>query len=354
MQPSIRDVAKLAGVSVSTVSNVRTGNKYVRPELVKRVNDAIAELDYVPNPMASGLRGKKNHIIGVIIPSYTHIFHSQILKGIQEVCFGRNLIINTYTTDMDQKIEEQCLRICLTSQPDGIIISSYANDAEKHGAKCYSLLRSITKSKKNIPIISIERYLPIVGVESILSDYEEASFQAVRHLIKLGRKNIAHIAGRAMYDVTQKRLSGYKRALESAGIPFDPALIRYGPFLPENGYSNMKDLLTQEDIDAVFAGNDEIGIGAIKAIKDTGYHVPDDIAIIGTDNIYTGTLISPSLSTIDIPSYRLGKTAITRLLELIDSEEKPNYLAPTYLKTKIIVRNSTDTSMHPPWDISGW
>ena len=354
MQPSIRDVAKLAGVSVSTVSNVRTGNKYVRPELVKRVNDAIAELDYVPNPMASGLRGKKNHIIGVIIPSYTHIFHSQILKGIQEVCFGRNLIVNTYTTDMDQKIEEQWLRICLTSQPDGIIISSYANDAEKHGAKCYSLLKSITKSKKNIPIISIERYLPIAGVESILSDYEEASFQAVRHLIKLGRKNIAHISGRAMYDVTQKRLSGYKRALESAGIPFNPALIRYGPFLPENGYSNMKDLLTLEDIDAVFAGNDEIGIGAIKAIKDTGYHVPDDIAVIGTDNIYTGTLISPSLSTIDIPSYRLGKTAITRLLELIDSEEKPNYLAPTYLKTKIIVRNSTDTSMHPPWDISGW
>ncbi len=79
MQPSIRDVAKLAGVSVSTVSNVRTGNKYVRPELVKRVNDAIAELDYVPNPMASGLRGKKNHIIGVIIPTYTHIFHRSLV-----------------------------------------------------------------------------------------------------------------------------------------------------------------------------------------------------------------------------------------------------------------------------------
>lgn len=354
MPPSIRDVAKLAGVSVSTVSNVRTGNKYVRPELVKRVNDAISQLDYVPNPMASGLRGKRNHIIGVIIPTYTHVFHSQILKGIQDVCFNSDYIINTYTTNMDPKIEKQCLRTCLTSVPDGIIISSYANPSTKDGKDCYDFINKLTKNKKNIPIISIERHLVIKGVESILSDYEGSSFQAVMHLIEIGRKNIAHIAGPAAHEVTQKRIAGYKRALVSAKLPFKPSLIKYGEFTPEDGYANMRELISQEDVDAVYCSNDEIGIGAIKAIKDAGYSVPDDVAIIGCDNIYTGTLINPSISTIDVPSYRLGKAAITRLIELIEREEQPDCDTPTYLKTKIIVRNSTDKSKRTSWDISRW
>ena len=354
MTTSIKDVARLAGVSQATVSNVRTGNKYVRPELVKRVNDAVKQLGYVPNPMASRLRGNKSYTVGVILPTFYHPFHAGILKGIQDVALGSKYLINVYATGSDVRRERDSLVRFLYTMPDGIIISSYANEESGEGCECFDTLKSLANGKKKIPIISLERHLQIPGVESILSDYEQSAYDTVEYLIKLGHTKIAHISGPMGRNVSIERHGGYKRALEAHGIRFNPAYVREGTYTPESGYSCMRDLLLKTDITAVFAANDETGIGAIKALKDMGKRIPQDIAIIGTDNIYAGTLIEPSLSTVDVPGYQMGRMAMSRMLEFTDEHDTPNVDKPTYLKTTIIPRRSTELERETTWDLYDW
>ncbi|WP_066646855.1 LacI family DNA-binding transcriptional regulator [Christensenella timonensis] len=354
MPASIKDVAKLAGVSQATVSNVRTGNKYVRPELVKRVNDAIEQLGYIPNPMASRLRGNRSFVVGVILPTFYHPFHAGILKGIQDVALGSEYLINVYATGSDLKREYDSLVRFLYSMPDGVILSSYANEQNDYGQECLDTIRELVSGKKKIPVISLERHLKIPGVESILSDYEQAAYDTVEYLIGLGHKKIAHISGPMARDVSIKRYQGYLRALKEHGIPFNPAYVREGLFTPESGYACTRDLMLKTDITAVFAANDETGIGAIKALKDLGRHIPQDVAVIGVDNIYAGTLIEPSLSTVDVPGYQMGRMAMSRMLEFTDDHQSPNYKKPTYLSTTIIPRKSTEAERETTWDLYDW
>lgn len=354
MPASIKDVAKLAGVSQATVSNVRTGNKYVRPELVKRVNDAIKQLGYIPNPMASRLRGNKSFVVGVILPTFYHPFHAGILKGIQDVALGSEYLINVYATGSDLKREYDSLARFLYSMPDGIIISSYANEQNEYGKECFDTMKSLVNCKKKIPIISLERHLEIAGIESILSDYEQAAYDTVEYLIGLGHKKIAHISGPMARDVSIKRYEGYRRALKEHDIPFNPSYVREGLFTPESGYSCMRDLMLKTDITAVFAANDETGIGAIKALKDLGRHIPQDVAVIGIDNIYAGTLIEPSLSTVDVPGYQMGRMAMSRMLQFTDDHLLPDCKKPTYLNTTIIPRKSTEVDRETTWDLYDW
>ncbi|MDR2163233.1 MAG: LacI family transcriptional regulator [Clostridiales Family XIII bacterium] len=357
MHPSIKDVAELAGVSPATVSNVRTGNKYVRPELVKRVNNAIDQLGYVANPMASILRGNKSYNVGVILPTFYHPFHSSMLKGIQDVSFDSEYLINVYPTESDQKKERDALVRFLYAPPDGIIISSYATVDNEYGQACMNTMKAITHGKKKIPIISLERHIKISGVESILSDYEKSAYETVEYLIGLGHKKIAHISGPMNRDVSVRRFNGYKKALDNNGIEFDASIVRESMFTPSSGYLlalELADNWSNVEFSAVFAANDEIGIGAIKAFKENGIRIPQDIAVIGTDNIYAGTLINPSLSTVNVPAYKIGRMAMSKMLDFLSGAAVPNTDSPTYIDTTIIPRKSTEEDIESAWDIYDW
>ncbi|HBU12079.1 MAG TPA: hypothetical protein DEB31_04935 [Clostridiales bacterium] len=354
MPASIRDVAKLAGVSLATVSNVCTGNKYVRPELARRVNDAIKQLGYTPNPMASSLRTNKSYTVGVILPTFYHPFHARILKGIQDAALLSRYLINVYATDYDIKREFDSLERFVHTMPDGVIIASYANDDKEYGGKTIEILERLANGKRKVPIISLERYYKVPGVESILSDYEQSACDAVTYLHKLGHSKIAHISGPMDRDASVKRYDGYCRALREHHIRFNPDYVRSGLFTPESGYHCMRDLMLKTDITAVFAANDETGIGAIRALKDLGKRMPQDVAVIGTDNIYVGTLIEPSLSTVDVPSYKMGRMAMEKMLEFVAGHARPNMEQPVYLDTTIIPRRSTELECETTWDLYDW
>lgn len=352
MRAGIKDVARLAGVSVSTVSNVITGKKKVSPKSIEKVNQAIAALNYSPNPMASGLRSNSSKIIGVLIPSFNHTFFAQILQGIQDVSKESGYIISVYETNSDLKVEESCLRLLLNSMSDGIILASQVGTNSVNSTHYFDLFNSLQKGK-NIPVVSIDQRINLPFVDSIIVDNRTASFQAVQHLIDKGHRRIGHISGPLNFYNSKKRLEGYHDALKASNITPEPGWIRNGLLSPESGYKCMRDLINETNITAVFAANDQTGIGAIRAIKDNGLRVPEDIAVIGYDNIFAGTLISPSLSTINVPAYQMGMLAINQILKRI-SGEISGVIDPIQLKTQIIIRRSTDINGNDTWDLHGW
>lgn len=350
MKTNIKDVARLAGVSVSTVSNVRTGRKKVSPDIAQRVTDAIKQLNYSPNPMASGLRSRNSNIIGILIPFFNHAFFAQILRGIQDASNESGYITSVYETNNDPEKEKSYLKILTDSMVDGIILASQL------GPESLSNNSDSFKdfyANKKIPIVSIDEELDALNVDSVIIDNRKAGYHAAKHLIDLGHKKIAHISGPLSFYNCVRRLEGYYDAMDEAGITPDPSWIRNGNLSPISGYDCMRTLINETEVTAVFASNDQTGIGAIKAIKDVGLRVPEDIAVIGFDNIFAGTLISPSLSTINVPTYQMGTAAMKRLLERISGKITGTHDA-IELKTQIIIRKSTDITCNESWDLHGW
>lgn len=353
MPTNIKDVAKLAGVSVSTVSNVRTGKKKVSPESEKKVREAIKTLNYTPNPMASGLRSSSSKLIGVMLPSLGSVFFGQILRGIQDASDASGYIISVYETNNSIEKEMEYLDLLSRNMAAGVILASQhgpnpANDP------FYKEAFGVLHARKNDAfIVSIDERLDFPEVDSVIVDNRAASRQAVQHLISLGHRKIGHINGPLDFYNSSRRLEGYYDALKEVGITPHKKWLRFGEFSPLSGYNCMRDLLKETDVTAVFAANDQIGIGAIKAIHDVGLRVPEDIAVIGFDNIFAGTLISPNLSTVHVPTYQMGTAAMHRILQRI-SGEVTGPKEPFALKTNIIIRRSTDASVVDSWDLHGW
>jgi DNA-binding LacI/PurR family transcriptional regulator len=353
MKTSIRDVAKLAGVSMSTVSNVLTGKKKVSPHLIEKVESAIKTLQYSPNPMASGLRSNSSKMIGVLIPSFNHAFFAQILRGIQDASNKSGYITSVYETNSNILNEEHCLNLLLNSMADGIILASQVGTNPKNNPHYFEIFKDFRESGKSIPVICIDERIDLPFVDSIIVDNRSASYSAVKHLIDKGHSKIAHISGPLSFYNCQERLAGYTDALVESGIKPQPSWIRNGELSPISGYNSMRELLNETDVTAVFAANDQSGIGAIKAIKENGLQVPEDMAVIGFDNIYASTLISPSLSTINVPAYQMGTLAMERILNRITGEIT-DLNDPIILKTHIIIRKSTDINSNDSWDLHGW
>lgn len=350
MKVNILDVAKKAGVSPATVSNVRTGKKNVTPELVKRVNDAIAELNYIPNTIASGLRANTTNIIGVVLPSFHHPFHVAMLKGIQDVAINTNYSVCAFPTCNKQEIEHKCLLQLKSIMPDAILISSYAMEDNEDGLKCLQLLEEF--SANSTPVISLERNMDhIPGVRSIYYDSRQPSYNIVEYLIRLGHKKIAYIGGPKDFDISSQRMLGYMQAMEDNHLEVKPQWIYDGAFEAGNGYENTKKLLNQTpSVSAIFCGNDEIAIGAVKAIHELNIKIPSDIAIIGFDNIYVSTLIDPPLTTVGVPAYEIGKLAIETAFALLKNPREANAHSME-INTKIVKRKSTELNRSSTWNI---
>jgi DNA-binding LacI/PurR family transcriptional regulator len=236
---------------------------------------------------------------------------------------------------------------------DGIILASQVGTNPKNNPHYFEIFKDFRESGKSIPVICIDERIDLPFVDSIIVDNRSASYSAVKHLIDKGHSKIAHISGPLSFYNCQERLAGYTDALVESGIKPQPSWIRNGELSPISGYNSMRELLNETDVTAVFAANDQSGIGAIKAIKENGLQVPEDMAVIGFDNIYASTLISPSLSTINVPAYQMGTLAMERILNRITGEIT-DLNDPIILKTHIIIRKSTDINSNDSWDLHGW
>ena len=353
MSNSITEVAALAGVSISTVSNVMTGKKAVSKELEKRVQAAIHQLGYTANPMASGLRSNRTNTIGVIITSFQRVFFGQVLKGIQDTVVNAGYMVCVFDSNNSLSNEKRYVKYFVNSMVDGVILLSLANGVDPEDEAYFKMLGSLGNKHKRIPVVGLERTLGSADVDAIMSDNRLAAYIVTQHLIVCGHKRIAHIAGPLTMEMCQLRLLGYQQAMKDAGLETSPKWIKKGNFSPISGYIEMGELIRQGDCTAVFAGNDPMAIGAIKAIKESGLRIPEDIAVAGFDNTFPSTLVSPSLTTINVPTYQLGVIAANRLIKRINGE----IVGPgqkVILKTQLIVRQSTDVKGDHTWDLNSW
>jgi LacI family transcriptional regulator len=336
---NLTDIADRAGVSRSTVSRVLNDDGYVSEETRQRVKSIINELGYSPNMGARMLRTQRTNVIGVVIP---HTFRNVFTEGdphyfatlIQAVSVSaqqRDYAPVLWMGYSDEAAESFYRRISQNRLMDGLlIVASVANE--------YPLIHNLLQGK--IHFVMIGRPLKDADrINYVNVDNVQAARQAVQHLLKVGRRRIGHIAGDMTNADAIDRLTGYKEMLKSAGIPVDERLIVNGLFSQDTGYLQMQHLLRQvPDIDGVFAGSDLIALGAIQAIQEAGLRVPEDISVVGFDDLPMAKVSNPPLTTIYQPISQKAEMATSLLLDVIEEqEETPTRVS---LPARLVIRES--------------
>lgn len=348
----IKDVARRAGVSIATVSNVINQKKPVSPELQARVFEAIEALHYEVNPVGRGLKSNRTNQVGVVVPSFNQVYFPAILKGIHEAGFKYGYQVLVFETDSDIEKERQHIRYLQHAWIDGILLASYANQENISEREYIRSLGNIQNGRKNIPVVTLESVLD-PNLDAVIVDNKAAAENAVSHLIQTGHNQIAHIAGPRRFQIGSHRLEGYQDTLARAGIEPDQRRISEGDFSPNSGYQCMKQLLQREvAFTAVFAANDQMAIGAMRALLDAGKRIPEDVAVIGLDNNFPSTLVSPSLSSVSVPKYEMGVRAMELLVSKIEDPTKPATVIT--LETELIVRKSTSKDGEDTWNLLNW
>ena len=331
---SMKDIAKTAGVSVATVSNTISGKKYVSPELKAQVMQTIEALGYKPSKIAQNLKQNRTYIIGLLIPDITNPYFAEIARGIEKISVENDFQFFLTNTDGEIKQERRILDTFISQCVEGII-----NVAPRMSEK------EILKNLHNIPTVILDREMnqnePLI--DSIYMCNEKGAKQVAEHFLSKHYKNFACIAGPQEVSPAQKRLKGFIDRLIGAGISMEKIKVYFGDFKYDSGYKLSQKLILENEFPlALFACNDLMAWGAIEAIKEKDIKIPDDIAIIGYDNIFISRLVVPALTTVDQSKYEAGVQAMNSLLEKIQQvqEEKEPVHHLIELKTQIIIRQS--------------
>jgi LacI family transcriptional regulator len=299
-------------VSTATVSAVVNGADWVSDKTRARVQRAVAEMGYHPNQFARGLKRREGHAVGVIVSDLTNPFFTQVVRSLSHALHAAGRSLSLCDSDHQLPLGEANLRMLVEGQIVGLVI---IGDSVPEKA-----LEAFVKQRGHIPVIAIEREYALPQVSCLLVDSELGAFGATRHLVDRGCERIAMItgpstgAGSATYGRAQ-RFDGYRRALSESGRPLDPQLIVEGNFRYESGRSAMRRLLAlSRRPDAVFAANDMMALGAMSVIREARLVVPDDVALVGFDNVPMTGLMMPGLTTMAMPMSELGDAA-ARLLD---------------------------------------
>lgn len=329
MSITIKDVAKAANVSVATVSRVLNNKTNVSDEAVRAVNRAVEELGYSPNFLGRDLRKSETKRILAIIGTTEQSFYNDVLKGMQDAAYAEGYDILIVTTRDNADNEMRLLGMLFSRAVDGAVLL-----APRLSSKTiYDL------SKRYRIAICLER-LDIDGVLCVTIDNERAGFDATSYLISKGRKRIGLITTRERTQSSVDRENGYRRALKTAGIPYDEKLVYYGDYDISTGTRGCEELLSLEKKpDAIFSISDTISIGAMTYAVQRGITVGKDLLFFGFDNITYSHMFTPRLSTVDQPCYLQGKTVIEKLIANMktDSPDRSTYMLPHSL----ILREST-------------
>lgn len=346
---SIKDVAQYAGVSISTVSNVLNGTKPVSPALTKRVTKAVKALNYEANPVGRQLKTGKSHQLAFVIHSITSIFFPNILKSIQEAADKHGYTVSVFSTKGEFEREWQLIHLLRTQGFDGVLLSSCADVDRPETAEYLEFLHSINFSANPMYIICLEAAIS-PKLDAVVSNDAEGITKTTEYLIEKGRRHLAYISAPQQYMTGKKRRRGFITALLYHNIPVDEDLIVEGKFTCESGYDAMQELLDRgKPIDAVVAGNDQMAIGAINRLKESGIRIPEDIAVIGFNDNAPASLITPSLTTIRVPKSEMGTWAFELFMRRVNKDTSARMIVQ--LEGELIVRNSTDPDVETYWDM---
>ena len=327
---TIRDVAKLAGVSPITVSRVINNTSYVSQETRKRVEAAIDELGYVPNMLGPSLRLKKTMTLAAVISDITNPFWTDVTRGIEDIAQANGYFVILCNTDESEVKQEQYLQMLLRRRIDGILLvpASSAPDS-------IQLIKN-----QNIPVVVLDRQVPDIDVDIVRADSETGAFELTKHLISLGHRQIAMLAGPQKVSTAIDRVNGFCRALDESDQELCEPLVFWGGFTEEAGYEmTKKAIATTPQPTALFAANNFVAIGAIQALKEQNLRVPEDFALVAFDDIPAAYSINPFLTVANQPAREMGKRAALPLLDRINGNDaRP--CQEILLSTETIIRSS--------------
>lgn len=326
---TIKDIARKLGVAPSTVSMALRGHPRISKKTRLKVLETAKRLNYKVNILARGLVLRKSSLLGLVIPDIMTSFFPEIIQGVEEAAdkLGYSIIIRASNNDFQK--EADSLRFLRDRHVEGVIVAPVSTKNN------IPLILELEKS--GIPIVFICNYLKGVNIPYIVVDDVLGAYLATQHLIDLGHRRIAHLRGVPEYPVSQNRIKGYKKALKEHNFKMDKVLIRGSDFTFESGYQAMKEFIALENRPtAVFAACDMAVIGAMRTIRETGLRVPEDIALVGFDDLKIAALMETRITTIAQPKYEIGEKAIQKLTRRIEKK----LVRSSILKPKLVIRDS--------------
>ncbi len=333
---TIYDVAERAGVAPVTVSRVINGSGYVSDETRLRVETAIVDLGYRPNRLAQGLRSKQTETIALVVTDITNPFWTTVARGAEDAASQAGFSLILCNTDESEAKQDHYVHLLLQKQVDGFLlvpasITSDSNDVAS--------IREI--QRRGVPVVLIDRKLPI-PVDCVRCDSEAGAHDLVMHLIERGYTRIAALSGSREVSTARDRVNGYRRALAEAGLDVDDALVFNRAFTQDAGYAMATAALaTVPRPTALFAVNNFIAIGALRAVRDAGLRVPEDIALVGFDDLPPSLVVEAYLTVVSQPAYEMGERATQLLLDRLSGVLDPEP-REIILPTELIVRRSSD------------
>jgi LacI family transcriptional regulator len=343
---TIRDVASRAGVSVTTVSHVVNTTRPVSAAVRARVDEAIRTLGYVPSAVARSLKSNTTRTLGMLIPNSSNPYFAEIVRAVEDRCFASGYALILCNTDDAPERQSVYLTVLAERRIDGLIVVSTGDDdalvAQLHGLK--------------MPTVLLDREIGDPGCDMVETAHKEGALLAVRHLLALGHRRIACIAGPAHVIAGEQRVEGWREALAAAGVaPSAIPPLRRGGFTSQGGYEALRAILDDEPDamrrpSAVFVCNDLMAIGALRAAHERAVRVPEDLSLVGFDDIELAAYTSPPLTTVAQPKARIGALAVDMLLERLRGLRVET--RQVMLQPELRVRSSTAPAARPSAPLS--
>ena len=328
---TIRDVAERAGVSTMTVSRVINNSGYISQDARERVEAAVAEIGYVPNTLARSLRFKQTKTLALVLTDITNPFFTTLARGVEDVASEQGFNVIFCNTDESETEQAKELTALVQKRVDGVLLVPAASSAE-----AVAFLR-----EQNVPVVVLDRRVPDCAVDSVRCDSEKGAYELTRLLLELGHMCIAVLSGPKKVSTAQDRVAGYRQALAEGGLGPAAEIVCYGPFTQAGGYEMARQVLALNTRPtALLAANNFIAVGAYRAVREAELSVPEDLSIVGFDDLPTWLVMEPFLTVAAQPAYEMGQRATQILLERL-GHAAPTECREVVLPFEIIVRRSS-------------
>lgn len=327
---TMKDIARLAGVSTSTVSHVINKSRFVSDEIAERVNNAAQQLNYAPSALARSLKMNRTKTIGMLVTTSTNPFFGEVVKGVERSCYqqGYNLIL--CNTEGDNQRMKASINTLLQKRVDGLLLMCSTLEGER---------LDVFDRYPDIPVVVMDWGPILFASDKIQDNSLQGGYMAAKHLIDSGHKTIGCITGPLIRHQAQMRYEGYKRALTEAGIELNPDWIVEADFECAGGHQAFEKLYQRGKLpSALFVCNDMMAMGVIQAANQLGLRVPEDLSLIGYDDVYIAKFMTPALTTIHQPKYRLGKAAVDTLLYRLEHPDTTSQIVQ--LEPTLVMRSS--------------
>lgn len=331
---TIKDIARELNLSVSTVSRALRDSWDISPETKKRVMDLAQQYQYKPNPIALSLLTSQSQDIGVIVPEIANPFFAVVIAGIEEVAFAQGYQVVIYQSHENYEREVQNVQHISNRRKDGLLVSMAMTTRDYTHFK--------TLHDQGFPIVFFDRVCEEIDTCTVQVDDFEGAYLATEHLIQQGCERIAHLMGPANLRLCQRRMQGFRAAMQAYNRPFDDSCVLSVPFNPQQSLEATRQLLTRPNRpDGIFAGSDTIALGAHAAISEAGLTMPHQVALVGFADLPIATMLNPPLSSVAQPAFEMGKTAASLLISMIKNPRAHVEPVSTILNTKLMVRKSS-------------